>query len=56
MAAEHEKVSTERLYIHRCVGNRLCTIDQYRYLVSMRNVNDALHIVDGTKRVVHMPY
>ena len=44
------------MHIDRRVSNGLCTVDEHRDVVPVGDVDDTLHVVDGTERVVHMSH
>ena len=54
MSAEHKEVGTKGLHVDSSMGNRLCSVYEYRHIMRMSNINDTLHVVNGTKGVVHM--
>ena len=56
MTGEDEEVGSQLLHIHRCVSNRLCSVNQHGDVVRVGDVDDTLHIVDGAERVVHMTH
>ena len=56
MTAEYEEVCTKGLYIHRCMGDALSTIDEHRDVVRVCDVDDTSHIVDGAESVIYMPH
>ena len=56
MGREDVEVGIQCLYINLHVGDGLCTVNQYGYVVSVGRVDDVGHGVDCAEYVAHMGY